>query len=236
MQYSTGTLTLTNGSAAVTGTGTAWVGGLRAGWILLIPGEGPLLIQSVASDTALTLARPYQGSTRSGAVYNALATRGEMTTFLTQLQTVLTAMQGTIDGAGAGKFADGTVAIPGLRFASDEDTGMRRSAANALALVTGGADRLVVTNSGAALTGLLTGTAVTQSVTDATAGRLMKVADFGLGGTGASPAITLNSATAQGLFPILGHRSELALGCEWRRCVGAASCHHLHHPDRTPGE
>src|SRR5690606_7781842 len=152
----------------------------------------------------LTLARPYQGSTRSGVVYNAIATRGEMTTFLTQLQTVLTAMQGTIDGAGAGKFADGTMAIPGQRFASDEDTGIRRKAANVMAMVTGGADRLAVTNAGAALTGLLTGTAVTQSATDTTAGRLLKVGDHGVGGAGASPAITLNSATAQGLYQYSG--------------------------------
>jgi hypothetical protein len=180
--YSAGTLGLVNGSTGVTGTGTAWVGVLRPGWLLMIPGKPPVLVQSVQAAGSLTLARPYQGTTRTGVAYDAVATRGELAAFLSQLQTVLMSMQATIDGPGAGKFADGTAATPGLRFAADEDSGLRRKAPNRLALVTGGADRLEIDNSGATLTGLLTGTAVMQSQTDATPGRLMKTGSFGFGG------------------------------------------------------
>jgi len=85
---------------------------------------------------------------------------------------------------GPGLFLDGTLAAPGVAFASDTDTGFRRTGGNALAVVTGGADRLLVNSAGAALTGLLSGTAVTQSATDATAGRLLTVGAFGLGVVG----------------------------------------------------
>ena len=193
--YSTGTLSLTNGSTSVTGTSTAWVSALRPGWLVLIPSEAPLLVQAVNSDSSLTLARPYQGTTRTGVVYNAVPTRGELAPFVTQLQSVLSSMQATIDGAGAGKFPDGSTALPGVRFSADEDSGLRRKGSNALALVTGGADRLEVNNAGAVLTGLLTGTAVTQSAVDTTAGRLLKVGDFGMG------TVAIQTETNLDLYP-----------------------------------
>ncbi len=199
--YSTGTLSLTNGSTTVTGAGTAWVSALRPGWLVLIPSEAPLLVEAVNSDPSLPLARPYQGTTRAGVVYNAVPTRGELQTFVTQLQAVISGMQATIDGAGAGKFPDGSAALPGMRFSADEDSGLRRKAANALALVTGGADRLEITNAGAVLTGLLTGTAVMQSATDLTAGRLVRTGDYGLGTAMALGAgDNLNSLAAAGLY------------------------------------
>jgi hypothetical protein len=69
---------------------------------------------------------------------------------------------------------------------------------NTLALATGPG---VFPNS-ISVTGFITGTAVTQSATDATAGRLLKVGDFGIGtpaGTGQAQ-VTLNSATVPGLY------------------------------------
>ena len=76
--------------------------------------------------------------------------------------------------------ADGTAAAPAVYFSQDSDTGLYRTAANSLGLATGGALRARVHNGGLEVTGAMTGTAVTQSATDATAGRLMKVGDAGV--------------------------------------------------------
>lgn len=50
------------------------------------------------------------------------------------------------DGVGAGLFPDGTVSLPALRFAADQDTGLRRIATNAISIVTGGVDAGFVDN------------------------------------------------------------------------------------------
>ena len=80
-----------------------------------------------------------------------------------------------------GMFQDGTAALPSIRFETDPDTGFYRIAANTLGVSAGGSERARFTSSGMQVTGLISGTAVTQSITDSTTGRLMKVGDFGLG-------------------------------------------------------
>lgn len=78
----------------------------------------------------------------------------------------------------------GELAAPPYSFIGDGDTGLASPVADSVALVTGGGERLRATNTGVQVTGTLTGTAVTQSAVDATADRLLKVGDFGLGNTG----------------------------------------------------
>jgi len=84
-------------------------------------------------------------------------------------------------GDAPGLFGNGTLAAPSISFASDTAIGFRRTATGSFAVVTGGADRMTFNDSGATLTGLLTGIAITQSSTDVTDGRLMKVGDYGAG-------------------------------------------------------
>jgi hypothetical protein len=79
------------------------------------------------------------------------------------------------------RLTDGTAAAPAATFESDPDTGLFRAGADALGISTGGAERARVTSSGLQVTGQITGTAVTQSTTDSTVGRLLKVRDFGIG-------------------------------------------------------
>lgn len=71
--YVTGTITLTNGSAAFTGTGTGWLAAdFREGDIILdIAGaEGRVLvIEEVTANGAGTLTRPWTGSTLTGVAY-----------------------------------------------------------------------------------------------------------------------------------------------------------------------
>jgi hypothetical protein len=71
LDYTTGTIAVTNNSAAVVGTTTAWVvGNVKAGAYLFID-EQPYEILSVTDATNLTLTRPYEGTTASGLSYVA---------------------------------------------------------------------------------------------------------------------------------------------------------------------
>lgn len=72
---SAGTLTLTNNSAAVAGSGTAFTTELAAGdFIVVTVGGVPytLPIKSVESGTTLTLVSNYTGPTQSGAAWSAV--------------------------------------------------------------------------------------------------------------------------------------------------------------------
>lgn len=63
-----GTVTLTNGNKAVTGTGTAWTAD-DAGKTFLDAASNRYIIDSVTDATHLTLKTPYAGATASGASY-----------------------------------------------------------------------------------------------------------------------------------------------------------------------
>ncbi|TPM39573.1 hypothetical protein [Mesorhizobium sp. B2-3-4] len=66
--YNTGTVSVTNGNAVVTGSGTAWAVSLVTGGVFFCAGLSvPIL--SVDSDTQLTLALVYPGTTGSGKAY-----------------------------------------------------------------------------------------------------------------------------------------------------------------------
>lgn len=69
--YVTGTVSVTAGSAVVTGSGTAWATALIAGGLFGLDSNNgnPLPILSVDSNTQLTLAKPWRGTTASGQGY-----------------------------------------------------------------------------------------------------------------------------------------------------------------------
>jgi len=69
-QYKTGTATVTNGSATVTGSGTLWLANVTAGNSFTVAGDRVMYdVASVDSDTQITLSAPYAGTTASGVVY-----------------------------------------------------------------------------------------------------------------------------------------------------------------------
>jgi Phage tail repeat like len=69
-QYTQGTVTVTNGSATVTGTGTAWLTEIGASDLFTIVGTGTVYqVSAVASDTSLTLTTTFAGTTGSGLDY-----------------------------------------------------------------------------------------------------------------------------------------------------------------------
>lgn len=75
--YTTGTVSITRGSGALTGSGTAWntansdgVNNVRAGGKILLPGDDTVYeVLSVSGDTALTLSPNYIGDTLTDEEY-----------------------------------------------------------------------------------------------------------------------------------------------------------------------
>ena len=69
-QYKTGTVTVTNNSATVTGSGTLWLANVTASDSFTIAGDGVLYdVASVDTDTQITLSVNYAGVTAAGVVY-----------------------------------------------------------------------------------------------------------------------------------------------------------------------
>ncbi|PWE26520.1 hypothetical protein C4N9_21605 [Pararhodobacter marinus] len=160
--YQTGAISVGSGSTSVTGSGTAWTtSGTRPG-DLLIAGGAVALIASVNSATSITLANSWPIETQSSVSY-----------FILQLD-------------------DGLRALAASNLLLQALNG---GALTSLAGLSGGADKLAFYNGNntfgltdfgaAARTFLAAGPVVTANALDATAGRLLKVGDFGLGIVGA---------------------------------------------------
>ncbi len=66
--YSAGTLSATNGSAALTGASTQWLNRALQGGRIVIDGQS-YLVSAIGSDTSITLATPFTGSTGSSKNY-----------------------------------------------------------------------------------------------------------------------------------------------------------------------
>lgn len=67
--YTTGTVTVTNGSPNVTGVGTAWLTEAPAGSTFVSADGLTYTVQSVTTNTALVLTANYAGSTLAGQAY-----------------------------------------------------------------------------------------------------------------------------------------------------------------------
>lgn len=155
-QYLTGTIAVTNGSATVTGTGTAWqTAAIPAGAVLYVGTQNvPYVVASVLGEVSIQLSAPYQEATASGQSYSLnsdflpntgapiivagdVHTAQLVTRAITQLDTALANLTGSVTA-----WLDGTVSLPGASFASDLDTGLWRPGANILAASTGGVEAM----------------------------------------------------------------------------------------------
>jgi len=80
-----GTISTTNGSTAVTGVDSLWSIGISPGASLYLvdgngnPTEGPFEIAAINSNTSLTLAKPFPGTTGSARAYAISNTVGDQT-------------------------------------------------------------------------------------------------------------------------------------------------------------
>ena len=155
MWYRTGTIGLTNGSTAVTGSGTAFIANAAVGEALLAPDGKYYEIAAVVSDTSLTLGSNYLGTTASAQAYAILPSQSFVRDLAAQAAALIQTYADIATGAGAGKFSSGTSALPGIAGSADTDTGINLAGSNVLNLVAGGATRVSVTTAGAAVTGTL---------------------------------------------------------------------------------
>lgn len=114
------------------------------------------------------------------------------------------ALDGVALLAAGALIANGSAMAPAIAFSDDSDSGLYRIGANQIGVATSGNERVRITDAGVQVTGLVTGTAVTQSSTDTTAGRLLKVGDFGLGFSGGTlplaPSDSLDGVTVTGFY------------------------------------
>jgi hypothetical protein len=150
--YTTGTVTIAQGSATVTGTGTAWqTNGIRPGdWLIIHPHIA--IVQSVNSQTSITLTRDWSPATVTGTVY-AIARVDDGTRVLQAANDLLAAFN---SGPANGRFSDGSAATPGVGFAAQTNTGLFRPATSVLALSVNGTERMRATTTGVNITGDLT--------------------------------------------------------------------------------
>lgn len=184
--YRTGTINLTNGSTALTGTGTAWVANVSPGMMVVYDRQIIGEVAAVVSDTSIALATAYAGTTISAGDY-AIANLGAVRDgLISAVNDALAVFQAAQDGALSGRFGDGTLAEPGLAFLADLNTGFRRPAADQIGMVTGGVQRALLSSAAFNLSVPITGSAVQSSPTDTTAGRVLTVGAFGLGGVAPS--------------------------------------------------
>ncbi|BBD01829.1 tail fiber domain-containing protein [Sphingobium sp. YG1] len=147
MWYSAGTVNVTNGQRLVTGNGTDFVANVLSGQGFIVGDKPPIEIEQVISATQLMLRTAWLGA--SGTIgYSIIPTQSLMKDLADRAAELIGSFASVRDGIGAGLMGDGVQAAPGLRFATDQDTGIRRYADNAIGLVTAGLDRLVLNNSG----------------------------------------------------------------------------------------
>ncbi len=77
MPETTGTITVTNGSTAITGSGTLFSDNFVGANDALVVGGEIYIVKSVSSNTALTLLTPYTGTSGSGKSYVIIHLTGE---------------------------------------------------------------------------------------------------------------------------------------------------------------
>ncbi|GLP85581.1 tail fiber domain-containing protein [Tritonibacter mobilis] len=172
---SSGTVTVTNGNATVTGAGTDWFGAMQNGWGFVGPDGRVYEILTVDSADTITLKAPYQGSTAAGQAYAVFPTGSHNLDLAAALQELLGNYQGFYNTVGQGRFTGDIV------FDADRDTGMGNPSSNEVGLKAGDEWQLRLKG------GKASGAAVQASLSDATEDKLMKVGAFGLGGVALIP-------------------------------------------------
>jgi hypothetical protein len=137
--YRTGTIAVTNGSATVTGSGTAFTTAVLAGDSLQAPDGRLYEVATVVSATQLTLASAYLGATASGQAYAVIPTQA-FPTALAQSAAALVGTYGTAKDAVLNGIVPsaGSIAQPTLRRSDDSNTGILFGANDSMSLVTGG--------------------------------------------------------------------------------------------------
>jgi hypothetical protein len=148
--YNAGTITATNNSTAVTGAGTAWLSNV-------VPGEGLLIngvvyeIATVVSDTSLTLARVFAGTTASGLLYSIIPTQGYVRNLALQAGTLINEYQTVFETSASGKFEDSAAGIAGIGFTANPGLGLKRTGNNTMDVLADGQAQASVSTAGVSM-------------------------------------------------------------------------------------
>jgi hypothetical protein len=156
--YRTGTVSVTNNNATVTGSGTSWVGNVEVGEGFWGPDGKLYEITAVNSATSLTISPNYLGTTQSGQTYWIAPTQSYLRDLAASASSLITTYSAALSNLTNGRGGDGTVSVPGYTFLNDQDTGMWRKGTNILAFSTAGAERVTIDASGNVLIGTTTNT------------------------------------------------------------------------------
>jgi hypothetical protein len=168
--YKTGTISVTNGSATVTGAGTVWIANAQIGEALYAPDGRLYEITNIASDTSMTITPAYLGSTQTGQAYTIVPSQSYIRELAAQAADLVNNYSTIANTIGQGKFPDGTISDLGFKFSDDLDTGFFRSGANEVTFVAGGVAQFKYNASGVSFVtgGNLVGTTSTQTLTNKT--------------------------------------------------------------------
>ena len=208
--YKTGTVTVTNNSATVTGSGTNFVSGAQVGFGFQGPNGLVYEITAINSSTSLTITPVYGGSTASGQAYAIVPTQGLTATLASDVTDLITDYQTVADNAGAGKFGDGSAASPGIRFVNDQDTGFFKDTANEIAVSVGGTKVGEFTSTG--IDGTVIGGTTPAAITATT------FTSTGIDDNAASTALTIDSSGN-----LLVGKSSTSINTAGTRLIGGGS-------------
>ena len=208
--YKTGTVSVTNNSATVTGSGTNFVSGAQVGFGFQGPNGLVYEITAINSSTSLTITPVYGGSTASGQAYAIVPTQGLTATLASDVTDLITDYQTVADNAGAGKFGDGSAASPGIRFVNDQDTGFFKDTANEIAVSVGGTKVGEFTSTG--IDGTVIGGTTPAAITATT------FTSTGIDDNAASTALTIDSSGN-----LLVGKSSTSINTAGTRLIGGGS-------------
>ena len=204
---SAGTIALTNNSAAVTGTGTAFTTDLKGNDFIVVIVGGvtyTLGVKATASATSLTLITPYGGPTATGNAWTAVPNATLVGITAQVAADVAKAIRGlNLDKANWQQVYSGTGNItvtlpdgstytgPSWKYLSDN---MATKVLGAVPILQGGTG---ATTQAGAQTNL--GLVKQASLNDATAGRVTTVGSFGVG-TNTPVSVTLDGIKPAGFY------------------------------------
>ncbi|MFM7025398.1 MAG: hypothetical protein ACKOWC_04980 [Limnohabitans sp.] len=138
--YKAGTVSVTNGSKVVTGSGTAWAANVQAGDAFHAPDGKTYEIDFVSADASLNLVDAYAGTTASGQSYKVQPTQGRVRDLAAAVSTLITEY-GSIEAALtvlSGNVGIGT-ATPGAKLDVSGTLNVALPTAGAFASVRGAA-------------------------------------------------------------------------------------------------
>lgn len=111
--YDAGTVKVTINSVTVTGTGTKWLAGARQGEAFVAPDGRLYEVLNIASDTSLTLTKPYRGATATGQSYALAPMQGYVKELADRAAELLPALS-DMGSAAKGTLATSTIdPVPG---------------------------------------------------------------------------------------------------------------------------